>query len=289
MTGFVLAFGLAAAMPAHAQHSAFVLDALVGDIHMSPAGRAPLSPFEHAFTRGQLLFPRVQQARTDARFELKRLFHERGLPWPADEIFLRSFKRERVVELWVRPHGHATFALLKEYPVCSLSGTLGPKKSRGDLQVPEGYYDIDMLNPQSDYYLSLHVSYPNVADRARAKGNPGGDIYIHGGCESIGCLAVTDEGIKELYWMSVEVRAAGQNRIPIHIFPSRLDDGGWSVLAANYAERPDLLRFWESLRPGFDHFERTHRLLDVRAGLDGLYRVAEPDAPGATVRGGASR
>jgi murein L,D-transpeptidase YafK len=227
-----------------------------------------------------LQYSRVQQARVDARFNLKRRFHDLGLGYPAAELFLRAFKHERVLELWVRPVGESSFALLKEYPICALSGKLGPKKYRGDAQVPEGFYEIDLLNPQSDYYLSLHVSYPNRSDRARAtRADLGGDIYIHGGCESVGCLAVTDAAVKELYWMSVEAHAVGQTRIPIHIFPSRLGQQDIGRLGEAFPDRPDLMRFWASLQPAYDYFERTHRLPEVRTGTDGLYQLTADPAP----------
>ena len=152
-------------------------------------------------------------------------FHEKELD-PAAEAFIRIYKRERTLELWVRAEGSDRFELLNNYDICALAGELGPKRQQGDSQVPEGFYAIDFFNPESDYFLSLHVDYPNVRDRSMAQGdlNLGGDIYIHGGCNSDGCLAVTDEGIMELYWMAVEARSAGQQTIPVHIFPARLDD-----------------------------------------------------------------
>jgi murein L,D-transpeptidase YafK len=278
----VLAVALAqgASSPLSAQHSAFLLDALAGDLVPASSAFNVLSPLDHEFTRWQLQFSRVQQARVDARFNLKRRFHDRSLAYPAAEVFLRAFKHERVLELWVRPHAETTFALLKEYPICALSGKLGPKRHRGDAQVPEGFYEIDLLNPQSDYYLSLHVSYPNRADRARAvRSDLGGDIYIHGGCESVGCLAITDAAIKELYWMAVEAHAVGQDRIPVHIFPARMTQPDVARLAEAFPDRPDLLRFWSSLQPGYEYFERTHRLPEVRTGIDGLYQLADEPAP----------
>jgi murein L,D-transpeptidase YafK len=113
-------------------------------------------------------------------------------------------------------------------------------------------------------------------DRARPgrSGNMGGDIYIHGGCKSIGCLAMTDEGIEELYWMAVEVRAAGQTRIPVHIFPARLDDVGFTRLVKSFSNQPQLGVFWANLKPGFDYFEAHRRLPLVVAGADGKYRFS---------------
>lgn len=270
----LLAASLAAfAAPLSAQHSAALLDAVSADL-----GRAGevVSPLDRAFTRSQLRYPRVLQARLDARFNVKRLFHAARVPYPAAEIFLRAFKRERTLELWARPEGATTFTLLKVYDVCAVSGELGPKRRQGDRQVPEGFYSIDLFNPLSDYLLSLHVNYPNNVDRARPgrAGNLGGDIYIHGGCESIGCLAMTNEGIKELYWIAVEARAAGQTRIPLHIFPARLDDAGFTRLVKAHAGDPQMARFWANLKPGFDYFESQKRPPTVSEGPDGRYRFA---------------
>jgi murein L,D-transpeptidase YafK len=264
----------AAALPASAQHSAFLLDAISADL-----GRPGeiVSPLDMEFTRAQLRNPRVLRARLDARLNLKRLFHAARVPYRAEQVYLRAFKRERALELWVKPRGAEVFTLIKTYDVCSISGDLGPKRRQGDRQVPEGYYEIDLFNPISDYLLSLHVNYPNNVDRAQPGrgGNMGGDIYIHGGCQSIGCLAMTDEGIEELYWMAVEVRAAGQTRIPVHIFPARLDDEGFNRLVKSFAKQPQLGAFWSNLKPGFDYFEEHRRLPLVVAGTDGKYRYSD--------------
>ncbi len=261
------------ATPATAQHSAFLLDAVAAEL--GPTGGV-VSPLELDFTRSQLRNPRVLRARLNARLNVKRLFHSARLPYPAAEIFLRAFKRERELELWARSLDSETFTLLKTYDVCALSGELGPKRRQGDRQVPEGFYQIDLFNPVSEYLLSLHVNYPNDVDRTRPGrgGNLGGDIYIHGGCESIGCLAMTNEGIEELYWIAVEARAAGQTRIPVHIFPARLDEDGFGRLVESYAGQTQLAMFWANLKPGYDYFEQHRRLPRVTAGADGRYRFA---------------
>lgn len=274
-----------------AQHSAFVLDAVGAELGLTAGDAGVRSPLDLDFTRSQLRNPRVLKARLDARFSVKRLFHAARVTYPAAEIYLRAFKRERMLELWARPVGGDTFTLLKTYDICAISGDLGPKRRQGDEQVPEGFYQIDLFNPVSEYNLSLHVNYPNAVDRARPDrgGNLGGDIYVHGGCESIGCLAMTDEGIKELYWISVEARAAGQSRIPIHIFPARLDEANFARLAKAYSGQPVVTRFWSDLRTGYDYFEQHRRLPQVTAGADGRYRFAGlADASPADAGGAAA-
>jgi murein L,D-transpeptidase YafK len=219
-------------------------------------------PTESSFALEQLRHERVRDARVATRFQIKQLFHERGIRYPAAEVFVRVFKRERSLEVWVRPDAADQFALLKTYTICAWSGELGPKRRQGDNQVPEGFYYIDFFNPRSDFHLSLHVDYPNRRDRAVAAegASLGGDIYIHGGCSSEGCLALTDDGIRELYWLSVEARAAGQRKIPLHIFPARLESHDLQVLQRTFAHRPDLGRFWQTLKPGYDYFEQNRRL-----------------------------
>ena len=237
--------------------------------------RGPLLPTESEFALDQIRYDRVFDARIATRFNIKRAFHERGIRYPAAEIFLRIFKRERSLELWVRPEGQERYELLKTYPICALAGGLGPKRRQGDNQVPEGFYNIDFFNPLSDYHLSLHLDYPNRHDRMAGVEaiNLGGDIYIHGGCASAGCMALTDEGIKELYWVAVEARALGQHWIPVHIFPARLDDRDIEGLERSFRGQPELLRFWETLKPAYDFFQTTQRVPAVAVDLAGTYRL----------------
>jgi murein L,D-transpeptidase YafK len=257
---------------ARAQHSASLFHLISRDAVVEKA----LNPLDADFTRTQLAHPRVLQARIDARFGIKQLYRERGIAYPASEIFLRVFKRERVLELWVRTAGGQRFQLLKDYRICALAGEIGPKREQGDNQTPEGFYEIDAFNPQSEYLLSLHVDYPNASDRVLGNRSAlGGSIYIHGGCKTIGCIAVTDEAIKELYWIAVEARAAGQPRIPVHIFPARLTENEMTVLAGSFSSRPDLMTFWKNLKPGYEYFERwgLPPVMDVDAS--GRYRIVD--------------
>lgn len=239
------------------------------------------------FMAAQLAYPRVKQARLQARFDIKRMFRERGISYPAGELFIRIFKRERLLELWVRPIDAEEFVLLKQYMVCALRGDLGPKRLQGDRQTPEGFYEIDNFNPTSAFHLALHVNYPNRSDRlaGRSRGTRalGGEIMIHGGCQTEGCIAVTNDAIKEIYWMAVEARAAGQEHIPVHIFPARLTDEDLGLLAERHEDRSWLVAFWTSLKPGFDYFERTRKLPPIRVDDTGHYLLlghAETDTEG---------
>ena len=269
VTAIAAAVLLAPAGPGRAQ------DALVSSLPAPERTASMLrNPLESPFVRDQLLHPRVLQARADARYGLKQLYRARGMPYPAAEIFVRVFKRERVMELWARAPHAQQFALLKEYRICALAGEIGPKRRQGDNQTPEGFYEIDAFNPGSQYLLSLHVNYPNPSDRTLGRVPLGGDIYIHGGCKTIGCIAIEDENIKELYWAAVEARGVGQMRIPVHIFPARLDDAEMARLASAYSARRDLVTFWNGLRPGYEYFERNRIPPVMRVDARGQYRIA---------------
>jgi hypothetical protein len=245
---------------------------------LPPDPEAPMVaalPTESAFALEQLRYDRVRHARLTTRHDIKRLFHERGITYPAAEIFMRIFKRERSLELWVRGQGADRFELLKLYDICAMAGTMGPKQRQGDNQTPEGFYYVEFFNPRSEFHLSLHINYPNARDRAAGLEGVslGGDIYIHGGCSSEGCLAITDDGIRELYWLSVEARSAGQRRIPVHIFPARLDTRDLEILQQAFAEAPELGRFWQTLKPAYDYFEEHRRVPAVGVNTRGEYAL----------------
>lgn len=254
------------------------------------------TPKSNGFLRAQIEHERVLAARVEKRFEVKKLFRERSIAYPAQEIFVRVFKREQELEMWVRPQGQDMFVLLKTYTICALDEKPGPKRVQGDLRTPEGFYFIDDFNPRSGYYLSLKVNYPNESDRILGDGNPlGGDIFIHGGCKTAGCMALTDENIKEVYVLAIETRDRGQNRIPVHIFPARLSDENLDQLVRVFSkEQPNVVDFWSNLKTGYDFFEKTHTLPLVTVNQRGRYRFATPapvpaPTPAATTAAAAPR
>ncbi len=230
------------------------------------------------FMREQLLSSRVREARTSTEAGIKQLFRERGIRYPAAEMYVRVFKRERTLEVWVRSAEKHQFELLKAYRICALAGKLGPKRRRGDMQVPEGFYNIDMFNPSSNYHLSMRIDYPNRRDQLANinRLNLGGDIFIHGGCKSEGCLAITDEGIKELYVVSLMARDEGQERIPVHIFPARFG-ASWDARNATRLKHADasVVAFWKTLKPAYYYFNRHHRIPAVGLDSRGNYRLVQ--------------
>ncbi len=224
------------------------------------------------FRAEQHRYPRVRAARAAAQPRLDALFKEVRLHYPAREIFLRVFKLEEELELWARNDRSAPFSLVRKYPICASSGTVGPKRREGDLQVPEGFYHVSGFNPWSSYHLSLRLDYPNASDRILGEGpRLGGDIFIHGSCVTIGCVPLQDEPIEEVYLAAVDARDSGQARIPVHIFPCRLD-GNWLKLEREAWRRPGLMDFWRNLKEGYDAFEKTRHPPRVTVDRSGAYR-----------------
>jgi len=158
---------------------------------------------------------------------------------------------ESVLEAWVQGDD-GLYHLFKTYVICGRSGELGPKRKEGDLQTPEGFYALVQFRTDSNFHLSMQVSYPNGYDRAH--GATGKDIYVHGNCQSIGCMAMTDRQIEEIYLLTWEANQNGQLTTPIDIFPFRLSDEN---MEAYVNDRN--IEFWKELKPGFDHFEKHRR------------------------------
>jgi murein L,D-transpeptidase YafK len=232
------------------------------------------SLFGEDFLETQLRYPRVRAAKQEADSVLRAYCTARQLHYPPREIFLRAFKREGVLEMWARDSSAGPFVLLVDYPICERSGALGPKRREGDLQVPEGFYHINIFNPVSDYHLSLGINYPNASDSILGnRKKPGGDIMIHGDCVTIGCIPIRDERIREVYWLAVQVHAAGLEQIPVHVFPCRMDAAGMEYLAAEKGDDATLMAFWRMLMPGFEYFQRTKELPVITVDARGSYVV----------------
>ena len=238
---------------------------------LATAGFQFASPRAISFRDEQSKFPRVRVAAKEKDDVLRTLLTSHHLSYPPKAILLRAFKKEGTLELWVE-NSTATYTLVKNYSICATSGILGPKRRFGDEQVPEGFYYLDWFNPQSNFFLSLHVSYPNASDRIlKTLPNAGGDIFLHGNCVTIGCIPITDDGIKEIYWLAVLARNSGQMHIPIEIFPARLTSNGLDQLAATHRGESQLLSFWMNLKEGFDSFERSHKPPIVQVDRGGRY------------------
>ncbi|MGX5776606.1 L,D-transpeptidase family protein [Methylorubrum zatmanii] len=176
------------------------------------------------------------------------LMQSKGMQ-PSDPILIRAYKKEAEMEVWKRG-ANGQYALLKTYPICRWSGQLGPKTKQGDRQAPEGFYTITpgQMNPNSSYYLSFDVGYPNAVDRA--KGGTGNYIMVHGTCSSAGCFAMTDASMGEIYALAREAFNGGQRAFQFQSYPFRMT----AANVAKFRNDPNA-PFWRNLKEGSDYFE----------------------------------
>ncbi len=224
------------------------------------------------FADKQRRHPRVQRAILETDTDLRSLFADKGITYPPLKLFIRVFKEEKILELWAAAKTEDVFKFVKNFAICQTSGNLGPKRREGDLQIPEGFYKIDRFNPNSNFYLSLGLNYPNPSDRILGdQQHPGSDIFIHGGCVTVGCVPITDDGIKALYWLAVQAKSNGQSSIPVHIFPTRLDNRALERLK----DEPQIT-FWKNLQIGYNWFERNRQPPRISVDTDGAYQFAAP-------------
>ncbi len=226
------------------------------------------------FKKAQLKYSKVKTAYTEKWDSLKKLLTEKKINPDKFEIYLRAFKYDKKLELWARNLSKdLQYTHIKTYDICALSGELGPKRKEGDGQIPEGFYEIDLLNPNSAYYLSMRVNYPNYSDRMLSdKRSPGGAIMVHGNCVTIGCIPITDEFIKEVYVLAVETKNDGF-KIPIDIYPCYFNENNLLMLKSNYST--ELNSFWESLREGYNYFEKKKYTPVITTDKKGKYIVKD--------------
>ncbi len=178
--------------------------------------------------------------------------NSRGLSL-ASPILIRVFKQESELELW-KMGRDGRYALLKTYPICRWSGKLGPKKVNGDRQTPEGFYSIapSQMNPDSRYYLSFNLGFPNRLEAAL--GYEGSYLMIHGACSSSGCYAVTDDSAFEIYSVAREAFKGGQPAFQVEALPFRMTPANFAL----HRDDPNV-PFWRNLKEGSDAFELTRK------------------------------
>jgi murein L,D-transpeptidase YafK len=231
--------------------------------------QASFIDFQRNFSRPSL----AMQNKLDT---LQKQFAAKELQWPARNMYIRSFKYDGQLEIWVSNSRKEPYKLFKTYRVCALAGTLGPKRMQGDYQVPEGFYYINEFNPNSNYFLSLGLNYPNVSDRILADPvRPGGDIYIHGSCVTVGCIPVTDQQIDEIYLLAAFAKNAGQDFIPVHIFPIRYDNKKSIDYLTTLTKTDEKLKVHaDRLEAVYDHFEATRQIPVIMVDSRGDYQYA---------------
>jgi len=207
---------------------------------------------------------RAVQAEQEAAVRLTPQLRARSLELGAP-VCLRVFKEERILEVWLGDRS-GRFRLLTSYAICALSGGLGPKLQVGDGQSPEGFYSVRpaALNPSSAYHLSFDLGYPNAFDRAN--GRTGRALMVHGNCVSIGCYAMTDRSMDEIWTFAAAAFRNGQREIQVQVFPFRMTSESLSRHRGNR-----WYEFWTDLKKGYDLFDGSGvpPRVEVR---DGRYR-----------------
>jgi murein L,D-transpeptidase YafK len=171
----------------------------------------------------------------------------------AAPVLIRIYKEESTLEVWKQDRT-GKYALINSYPICKFSGNLGPKLMQGDHQAPEGFYDItpDQMNPNSSEYLAFNTGFPNALDRSL--GRTGSFLMVHGGCRSVGCYAMTDYAMEEIYGLVDEAFKGGQQKVQLQAFPFRMT----AQNLARHTGDPNM-PFWEMLKAGSDAFLTTER------------------------------
>ena len=193
-----------------------------------------------------------------------------------ERVYLRVFKLEKKLELWTSDSDTGSFVLYKTYDICKLSGKIGPKRKEGDFQVPEGYYEIVDFNYHSQYYLSLGLNYPNESDKILSKYSKlGGNIYIHGNCISVGCVAMGNNNIKEIFKICEIAKSKGQTHIPVHIYPINFNNIPSTFYLLSEIVDKDNLKFEYNLKEGFDLFEQNKYLPSVSVDSGGRYLYSQ--------------
>ena len=172
-------------------------------------------------------------------------------------VFIRIFKLSSELEVWVEKNGH--YELFKSYPICNFSGYPGPKLHEGDWQSPEGFYSVsaDQMNPRSNYHLSFNIGYPNEYDKLHNRS--GSNIMIHGNCSSMGCFAMNDYRMEEIYTLAHVALTNDQQSIAVHVFPFKMTADNMKKFRSSR-----WIGFWKNLKEGFDAFERTGQIPEIK-------------------------
>lgn len=222
------------------------------------------------FKSSQVKFPRVKAAFLHKEELVSKAFSAQGITLSQAKLFIRVFKKDKQLELWAANKTESVYKRIKVYEVCALSGGSGPKRKGGDGQTPEGFYYIDRYNPSSNFHLSLGINYPNSSDRVLGGNNYlGGDIFIHGNCVTIGCVPLTDDKIEEVYIAAVQARQNGQQKISVHIFPSKEIMQNDETLKNSGTK--ELVAFWTNIKKGYIFFEKENKLPTVTVDKKGEY------------------
>lgn len=187
-----------------------------------------------------------------------------------DPVLMRAFKTEKILEMWIQPKGQGPYVRFAAWPICAASGIIGPKLREGDKQVPEGVYAIpaSAMNMNSSYHLSMDTGYPNALDRSLER--TGSEIMVHGRCASVGCLAMTDPVMEQVWTLVDAAHKGGQSQVPVYLFPFAMSQSA----LAEQSSSPHFT-FWSQLKLIYDEFENTKRPVSITM-TGGRYRLVRP-------------
>ena len=197
---------------------------------------------------------------------------EKKLKW-GTPVYMRIFKESNELELWMRGNEkNGEYVLFRNYKICFWSGTLGPKLKQGDHQSPEGFYrvTVDRMNPNSRYHLSFNLGYPNAYDKENNR--TGAYLMVHGDCVSIGCYAMGDKNIEEIYTLAAAAFKNGQKSFAVHCFPFRMIK---ARMTQDDVKESQWLPFWQDLEKGYQSFETHWR--PPEASVEGGHYVIKDD------------
>ncbi|MFC2129200.1 murein L,D-transpeptidase family protein [Bacteroidota bacterium] len=229
---------------------------------------------QQSFREKQQSYSRVKDAYENQLEGIDNMLEAHDIDREDMDLFIVGFKQEKDLEVWAKNKSAEAFTKITSYDFCVLSGDLGPKRQQGDLQVPEGFYYINVYNPWSNFHLSMGLNYPNRSDRILGvQGQLGGDIYIHGSCVSIGCIPITTRNIKQMYVMCVEARNGGQERIPVHLFPARLNRGVRELLVEKNDPDAETENLWQDLQEAYDYFTEEKKIPRILFLNNGRHQI----------------
>ena len=218
---------------------------------VSSCREALVSDFELPFEQQQKTpdSARLKSVENHVGGDLQGRLNEAGFRY-GSAVYLQFFKEEKVLELYIEKRG--VYELYKSYEIAAASGDLGPKIREGDGQSPEGFYEVfpKQMNPNSSYHLSFNLGFPNAYDRSH--GRTGSFLMVHGSYVSVGCYAMTDAGIEEIYLLCDAALRRGQKSFAVHCFPFRMTKAN---LVAH--KTSSWYGFWLNLKQGYDAFERN--------------------------------
>ncbi|HXB42295.1 MAG TPA: L,D-transpeptidase family protein [Bacteroidia bacterium] len=223
-----------------------------------------------SFLKQQLKYPKVAASYKEKWSAISKKLKTNGIDSANYKVLIRIFKEEKLLEVWLKSKNSDKYIHYGDYDICRSSGELGPKRTEGDYQVPEGFYSVNFFNAFSDYYLGMQIDYPNQSDKILGRKPYGGQIMIHGNCVTIGCIPITDDKIKEVYLLCLFSKGAG-NTISVEGYPFKLSEANMQKTKSNCDKK--LFDFWNNLKIVYDYFEKNKKTPVVGVEKNGLYKI----------------